>query len=191
MDPSELLQLVTRILEELGFRYLVTGSTATIFFGEPRLTNDIDIVLDLPSARIADLCAAFPAEDFYLSEESVRGAVARGGQFNLIHPKSGLKIDFIVATDTPFNRSRFFRARRLTPGPDFQATFASPEDVILKKMEYYREGHSDKHLRDIAGVFRISGNQIDRAYLAEWIARLGLEEVWQEVLRWLDGPPDS
>lgn len=190
MDPSELLRHVAGVLERLGFRYLVTGSTATIFFGEPRFTNDIDIVLDLPPARISELCAAFPAEDFYLSEESVRRAVARGGQFNLIHPRSGLKIDFIVATDTPFNRSRFARSRRLTPGPDFQATFASPEDVILKKMEYYREGHSDKHLRDIAGVFRISGDQIDRVYLEEWIARLGLGEIWQEVLRWLDAEPD-
>jgi hypothetical protein len=191
MDPSELLQLVTGILERLGFRYLVTGSTATIFFGEPRFTNDIDIVLDLPASRIAELCAAFPTEDFYLSEESVRRAVARGSQFNLIHPRSGLKIDLIVATDTPFNRSRFARSRRLTPGPDFQATFASPEDVILKKMEYYREGHSDKHLRDIAGVFKISGDQIDRGYLEEWIARLGLEEVWAEVLNRLDAGSDA
>jgi hypothetical protein len=182
MDPSDLLRLVAGILERLGFRYLVTGSTATIFFGEPRFTNDIDIVLDLPASRISELCAAFPAEDFYLSEESVRRAVARGGQFNLIHPKSGLKIDFIVATDTPFNRSRFARSHRLTPGSDFQATFASPEDVILKKMEYFREGHSDKHLRDIAGVFKISGDQIDRAYLEDWISRLGLEEIWSEVL---------
>jgi hypothetical protein len=191
MDPSELLRLVTGIVERLGFRYLVTGSTATIFFGEPRFTNDIDIVLDLPASRIAELCAAFPAEDFYLSEESVRRAVARGGQFNLIHPKSGLKIDFIVATDTPFNRSRFARSRRLTPGPDFQATFASPEDVILKKMEYFREGHSDKHLRDIAGIFKISGDQLDRAYLEDWISRLGLEEVWSEVLSWLDAKQES
>lgn len=190
MDPSELLRLVAGTLEKLGFPYLVTGSTATIFFGEPRFTNDIDIVLDLPASRTSELCAAFPAEDFYLSEESVRRAVARGGQFNLIHPKSGLKIDFIVATDTPFNRSRFARSRRLTPGPDFQATFASPEDVILKKMEYFREGHSDKHLRDIAGVFKISGDQIDRSYLEDWIFRLGLEEVWQEVLSRLDGPSD-
>jgi hypothetical protein len=190
MDPSELLRFVTGTLEELELRYLVTGSTATIFFGEPRFTNDIDIVLDLPSARISDLCAAFPSEDFYLSEESVRRAVTRGSQFNLIHPKSGLKIDFIVAPDTPFNRSRVARARRLTPGPDFQVTFASPEDVILKKMEYYREGHSDKHLRDIAGVFRVSGDRIDRVYMEGWIAKLGLEEVWQEVLRWLDAEPD-
>lgn len=191
MDPSELLQLVAGILERMGFRYLVTGSTATIFFGEPRFTNDIDIVLDLPESRIAEFCAAFPAESFYLSEESARRAVARGGQFNLIHPTSGLKIDFIVATDTPFNRSRFSRSRRLTPGPDFQATFASPEDVIIKKMEYFREGHSDKHLSDIAGVFKISGGQIDRDYLEEWISRLDLGDVWQEVLSRLDSTPES
>lgn len=182
MDPSELLRVVTGILEGLGLRYLVTGSTATIFYGEPRFTNDIDIVLDLPSARVSELCAAFPPDDFYLSEESVRRAVAGGGQFNLIHPKSGLKVDLIVAADSPFNRSRFGRSRRLSPGPDFQASFASPEDVILKKMEYFREGHSDKHLRDITGVFKISGDQIDRVYLEDWVSRLGLEKVWQELL---------
>ncbi len=182
MGPSELLRLVAGILEGLGLRYFVTGSTATIFFGEPRFTNDIDIVVDLPLSRVSELCSAFPVEDFYLSEEAVHRAVARHGQFNLIHPRSGLKVDFIVAADTPFNRSRFSRARPLHPEPDFQATFASPEDVILKKMELFREGGSDKHLRDIAGVFKISGSQLDRAYLEEWVSSLGLDEVWRDVL---------
>lgn len=73
------------------------------------------------------------------------------------------------------------RTRRLRPGKDYEVTFASPEDVILKKMEYYREGGSDKHLRDIAGILKISGAQIDRAYIEDWASRLGVSEIWRQV----------
>ncbi|MEA2695403.1 MAG: hypothetical protein QOJ16_4790 [Acidobacteriota bacterium] len=182
MDSSELLRYATRLLERLGLRYFVTGSAATIFYGEPRFTNDIDIVLDLPPGRVAELCAAFPADEFYVSEESARQAVARRGQFNVVHPASGLKLDLMIAAETPFNRGRFARARRLRPAPDYDVAFASVEDVILKKLEYYREGGSDKHLRDIAGVLKVSGEEIDRGYIEDWAARLGLEEIWQIVV---------
>jgi hypothetical protein len=136
---------------------------ATIFYGEPRFTVDIDIVVDLPADRIRDFCAAFAPEEFYLREEAVRRAVRSRSQFNIIHPSSGLKIDIMVSAGTPFDRSRFARIRRIRPGEDFEASFASPEDVILEKLEYYREAGSQKHLRDIAGVLRISGEAIDRS----------------------------
>jgi hypothetical protein len=181
MEQSELLRYVTRALEQLGLRYFVTGSVATIFFGEPRFTNDIDIVVDLPPNRIADFCQAFPSANFYVSEESVRRAVTRKKQFNVIHPASGLKVDVMVPSEDAFNRSRFARTRRVQPAPDYDAVFASPEDVILKKLEYYREGGSDKHLRDIAGILKISGETIDMAYIADWASRLGLADFWENV----------
>jgi hypothetical protein len=131
MEQSDLLRYLTETLERLSLRYFVTGSTATIFFGEPRFTNDIDVVVDLPGERIPEFCAAFPAPGYYLSEDTVRRAVSRRGQFNIIHPTGGLKIDVMVAADTPFNRSRFSRARRVTPERDFGAVFSSAEDVIL------------------------------------------------------------
>ena len=181
MEQSDLLRYVTTTLERLGLRYFVTGSVATIFFGEPRFTNDIDIVADLPLDRIRDLCAAFPAEEFYLDEEAVRRAVTKQRQFNILLPASGLKVDVMVPTDDAFNRSRFARVRRLKPAADYDAAFASPEDVILKKLEYYREGGSEKHLRDIGGILRISGDQIDFAYIDDWSARRGLSEIWEKV----------
>jgi hypothetical protein len=183
MEPSELLHRVVVILERLGLRYFVTGSMATIFFGEPRFTNDIDIVVDLPAGRIAEFCAAFPAPEFYLSEETVHRAVSRRGQFNVIHPSSGLKVDVMVPVDSSFNRSRFSRVKRIRPTPGFDAVFSSAEDVILKKMEAYREGGSEKHLRDIAGVLKITGEHLDRGYIAEWADRMGTSEIWEEVLR--------
>jgi hypothetical protein len=183
MEPSELLRYAVAALEKLGLRYFVTGSSATIFYGEPRFTNDIDIVVDLPSERVAELCAAFSPAEFYVSEEAARRAVARHGQFNVIHPSSGFKLDLMIAAPDAFNRSRFLRVRRLRPAPDYDAAFASVEDVILKKMEYYREGGSEKHLRDIAGVLKVSGGAVDRGYIEEWAGRLGLEEVWQKIAR--------
>src|SRR5215217_2901841 len=176
MEQFDLLHYVVGVLERIGLRYFVTGSMATIFFGEPRFTNDIDIVVDLPSDRIPELCAAFPAPEFYLSEEAVRRAVSRRGQFNIIHPSSGLKVDVMVPADSPFNRSRFTRTKKVKPAPDFDAVFSSAEDVILKKMESYREGGSEKHLRDIAGVLKISGERLDRDYIAEWADRMGTSE---------------
>lgn len=182
MEPSDLLQHLVRVLEELELRYLVTGSTATIFYGEPRFTADIDVVVDLPPERVADLLRAFEGGDFYLDEESVRGAVDRRGQFNLIHPASGLKIDVVIPEGGSFDRSRFQRARRVRPDPSYEATFASPEDVILKKLIYYREGGSEKHLRDIAGVVKISGEELDWSYLGQWAERMDVADIWQTVL---------
>ncbi|MFQ5492172.1 MAG: hypothetical protein ACE5GE_15760 [Phycisphaerae bacterium] len=182
MEPSELLRYVVGVLESLNLPYLITGSTATIAYGEPRLTNDIDIVVRHSPQEVTDFCRAFPSPEYYLSPDAAKEAVAQGGQFNIIHPTSGLRIDVMIARDTPFDRSRFSRSKRIKPTPEFEAAFASVEDVILKKIEYYREGGSEKHLRDITGVLRVSGQQIDHAYISDWASRLGLEAVWRAIL---------
>ena len=181
MGPSELLRFVVQALERLNLRYFVTGSTVTIFFGEPRFTNDIDIVVDLPLQAVDELCREFPEEEFYVSPDGARRAVHDRSQFNIIHPGSGLKVDVIVPEPTEFNRSRFARARRIAAGPGWDASFSTPEDAILKKMEFYRTGGSDKHLRDIAGVLKTSGTEIDTAYIDEWAGKLGLSDVWHSI----------
>ena len=91
-----------------------------------------------------------------------------------------------VASD---NRSRLARARSLHPAADYVAFFSSPEDVILMKLDFHRKGGSDKHLRDIAGVLRISGEQLDRAYLDSWARDMGLDEIWQALLNRVGKPP--
>jgi hypothetical protein len=154
---------------------------ATIFYGEARLTIDVDVVVDLPEERIADFCTAFSSDEYYLDEETVERAVRTRGQFNILHPKSGLKVDVMVPPGDDFNRSRFSRVRRLHPAPDVEVSFASPEDVILKKLVFYREGGSDKHLRDIRGVLRISRADLDFAYLDDWAERLGVADLWRRL----------
>jgi len=184
MEPEDLLRFVVVACEQLKLRYLVTGSTATIAFGEPRFTNDIDIVLDLPADKIENFCNLFPAPDFYLSRQAASSAVRLKSQFNVIHPASGLKVDFIVFAPSEFNASRMLRGRDLPALDDCLVRFASPEDVILMKLKYYKEGGSEKHLRDIRGVLEIQGNKIDRQYIAEWAVKLNVVEEWNKAKEW-------
>jgi hypothetical protein len=188
MELYELLAKVVEAFERLHIPYLVTGSVASMAYGEPRLTNDIDVVAGIRAEHVAGLLAAFPVEEFYLDDEAVHGAIDHETQFNIIHPASGLKVDVIVRKDTPFDSSRFARARSLRPSESYTAAFASAEDVIIKKMEYYREGGSEKHLRDITGMLRISAAEIDESYIAEWADRLGLRPIWEMIQQRLKGP---
>lgn len=139
MDQPELLRRLAAVLDQLGLPYLITGSVATIYWGEPRLTIDIDVVVELTLDALPRLLRQFPAPEFYVSDEAAEEAVRRQRQFNVIHPASGLKVDVIVAAMDAFDRSRFARARRVDLG-GFEATLAAPEDAILKKLVCYEEG---------------------------------------------------
>jgi hypothetical protein len=189
MELYDLLALVVGTFKRLGIPYLVTGSVASMAYGEPRLTNDIDVVAGLGDEHVPGLLEAFPADAFYLSPEAIQEAIRRQGQFNIIHPASGLKVDVIIRKETPFDRSRFARARVIRPAESYEAAFASAEDVIIKKMEYYREGGSDKHLRDITGILKVSAQEIDEGYIAEWAERLGLRPIWDMIKRRLEEGP--
>ena len=182
MDLSELLERIARTFEELSIPYLVTGSVATITYGEPRFTNDIDVVVRLAADQVEPLCAAFPEDEFYVSVIAVSEAVEHKSQFNILYPRTGLKVDVIVADDSDFNRTRFSRSRRLETAPEVEISFASPEDVIIKKLHYYREAGSEKHLRDIVGVVKVVGEDLDRAYIERWARVMGLEEIWAKVV---------
>jgi len=134
MEPYELMRKLVDVLDSRHIRYFVTGSMATITFGDPRFTNDIDIVVALPSDQVDAFCAAFSAPDYYCSRDAVLQAVQQRFQFNVLHNKSGFKIDVIIPDDSDFNRSRFDRRVRVLGRDGKEAWFASPEDVILKKM---------------------------------------------------------
>lgn len=181
MEWSDLLDFLARTLTELEIEYFVTGSSATITYGEPRFTNDIDIVAFLKPSDVGRLCDAFPSPEFYLSREAVQQAIQHYRMFNIIHPSSGLKIDVAVPAESEFNNSRRTRTVEVTLKTDTRVNFASPEDVILKKMEYFREGGSEKHLRDITGVLKICDPPVDREYVDRWASHLEVEEVWRQI----------
>lgn len=182
MEPSDLLVFLAKEFDRLGIEYFATGSMATIYFGEPRLTNDVDVVVKLEMRILRDFLNSFPAEDFYCSTPTIKYAIRNRTQFNIIHPASGLKADIIVSDESKFDQSRFSRRCQHEVDEGEQVWFASPEDVILKKLVYYDEGKSEKHIRDILGVLKIQADAIDLDYLDHWAAQLGQRDLWQDVL---------
>lgn len=182
MEQYDLLKHLINAFESLGIRYLITGSIASIFYGEPRFTNDIDIVAEIKEYHIPGLLKLFPHDEFYISEDAVRDAIKHNHQFNIIHPSSGLKIDVIISKRDAFDNNRFERIKRISPIEDTQANFASPEDVIIMKMRYYKEGQSEKHLRDITSMLKISADIIDRKYIEQWVEKFDLKDIWKAIL---------
>jgi hypothetical protein len=183
MELYELLGYIARCFKKIKIPYLVTGAVASIAYGEPRLTNDIDVVADLKEDDIPRLKRCFPEEEFFFDVEFALKAVRRKSQFNIINAGSGLKVDIIAKRKDAFDESRFHRIKRFEPLAGTKVNFASPEDVIIKKMQYYVEGRSDKHIRDIVGMLRISEDLIDVNYVERWAQKLGLNNVWQEIKR--------
>src|ERR1051326_3854349 len=181
MSQQELLARVVRVLEDLGIEYLLTGSMVSSMQGEPRATHDIDLVVSLPPESVHDLVRAFPEPDYYLDEESVRGALARRDSFNLIDLGSGDKVDFWLLTDDPFDRSRF--ARRVAQQMLGLALQVSrPEDTILQKLRWSQmAGGSEKHFGDALSVYEVQHASIDQAYLDRWAGQLGVTDLLKRL----------
>jgi hypothetical protein len=175
MEPTELLRLVGEQLDRIGCRRFTTGSVASMVFGEPRFTNDIDIVVRMDERQAQLLAEGFAGDAWYASSEAAVDAARRRSMFNIIHVPSGLKADIIVAGDGAFDESRFQRVRNIElPGGRIEP-FASPEDVMLKKLLFFQAGGSQKHLRDIASMVAVQGaDSLDWRYLEDWAARLGV-----------------
>ncbi len=149
MEQSDFLAYLIEVFDRLELKYFIAGSVATSYYGEPRFTNDIDAIVELNEEDVRRFCQSFPSEEYYLSEQAVRSAVASQRQFNIIHPASGLKADIFILDKTDLEQSRFQRRERHELDSGLSAWFAQPEDVILKKLVYYEEGNSEKHIRDI------------------------------------------
>ncbi len=162
---------------------MVTGGLAAIIYGEPRLTNDVDLVLQLAPADAERLAAAFPTERYYVPPlETIREEAGRRahGHFNILDLETSLRADVYCLGEDPLGTWAMAR-RRALPIADGTVWLAPLEYVILLKLRYYREGGSERHLRDIAAMRRISGELIDGPALDEWIARLGLTAEWRKA----------
>ena len=159
---------------------MIGGSVAAIFYGEPRMTDDVDLVVFLNEADIRRLPEVFPRTDFYVPPlETIVTEVARPqrGHFNIIHMNTSFKAD-VYPTGRDELNAWAFRHKRPVEYEGETLVLAPPEYVIVRKLEYFREGGSEKHLRDIRGMINVSGAQLDRPALNEWINRRGLQAEW-------------
>jgi hypothetical protein len=188
MEQKDILRHTVDALERLGVPYLIVGSLASMAYGEARFTQDIDVVVALEERHVPDFVAAFPAPDFYVSETAIRDAIRGAFPFNVIHSASGNKIDFVLARPGPWSPPRMDRGRPLRLLPDRDVMVAAPEDVIIGKLWYHAEGGGDRHLRDIAGILRVTGAGVDRADVERWARQLGFLDTWQQVVQTVDAP---
>jgi len=164
----------------LGAPWAATGSIASMIYGEIRVTHDIDIIILLDGEAIAALERVFPENEFYRPPRDVveiERARDRRGHFNIIHFESGYKADVYLSADDPFH-SWALRNRRSVDIGETPLWLAPPEYVILHKLEFYREGGSEKHLRDIRGMLAVT--EIDRALLEQEITERHLTDVWRQ-----------
>jgi hypothetical protein len=177
----ELIDTFIRPLNEYNIRYIITGSVASMVYGEPRLTNDVDVVIDIKPSDITKLIKAFPEADFYLPPtEVIETELLRGsrGHFNIISRHSMLKADiYLIGADSI--QLWGMASARILNIDNLPISFAPPEYVIIRKLEFYREGHSEKHLRDIAAMLNESSEEIDQETLSTYIQSLHLEPQWQ------------
>lgn len=183
MPELDLLEIFVARLDEIGVSYLVTGSVAATLYGEPRATHDIDLVVDLSDAGRDALPGAFPAAEFYLPPREVvllESQREGRGHFNIIHHASGLKADLFLVGDDALHAWAFRNARHYTVGK-LEVRVAPPEYVIVRKLEFFREGGSPKHLRDIRSMLTLSSELIDMPTLERWLGERGLTAVWAQV----------
>ena len=177
-EEIDLLKLVCQRLEGAGIAYMLTGSLAANFYAVPRMTRDIDIVIEINRFEINKFCQRFE-KDFYLTRTSVLEAVEREGMFNIIHNHSVFKIDFIIRKDS-FYRDTEFRRRNRIELDGTQIWIVSPEDLIISKLFWAKDSLSDLQLRDIKNL-RASIKTLDEKYIGSWVQKLGLSTLYEKV----------
>lgn len=178
IDELEVLRIVINRLEFAGLRYMVTGSIAANFYTTPRMTRDIDLVIELDEKDIEKFHSLF-SSDFYIDQESIKNALYERGSFNIIHTEGIIKVDFIVRKETEYRRLEFER-RRVIEFEGISLYVTSPEDLVLSKLYWAKESLSETQLRDIRNLLKtVSDMNMD--YVEEWVKKLELEEVYREV----------
>ena len=185
VTPQELnnfFVMVVQTLERLQIPYMVAGGFAAIFYGEPRLTLDIDIVADIKATHLKDLVAAFPFPDYYLNEEAIRDSLRRRFPFNIIQTTTAAKVDLIPLPDDVFSRVAFSRRQKMVFNQEgAEAYFISAEDMVLAKLFAFAQTGSDKHLRDVKGVLVTQWGYLDLALIRQAAAHRNLLAAFEQV----------
>ena len=179
----EPLREVSGCLDDLGVPFFVAGSVASTMHGEIRTTQDVDLVVELEESQVRPLTEALRAA-FHVDEEAVVEAVRRRSSCNLIHRRTGFKVDLFVRRERPFSRSEMERRQRVDVG-GLSLPIATAEDVVLTKLEWFEKGGgvSDRQWRDILGVIKGRGPALDVAYVEHWAVELGVRESLGHALR--------
>ncbi len=175
---GEFLRRVTTALDVNGVSYMLTGSLASSMYGIPRSTNDVDLVIAPSGKQLRSVVQMFQRLGFTVEPEAALEAWRNRTQFNVIDFARGLKADLIFRKDRDFSITEFER-RQTHEVEGVRLTLATPEDVILAKLEWAKIGESERQLNDAAGMIKMQSESLDVRYIGHWVERLGLERQWQ------------
>lgn len=174
---DDLISRLVHILDAAGVPYMLTGSFASSLHGMPRATQDIDMVIAPDATSLEALLRFFPENQYYVSRDAAFDAYQRGSLFNVIDFASGWKIDFIVKKSRDFSRVEFER-RKASNALGTRLFVASPEDVLIAKLEWAKLAESERQIEDAAGIIRTQGQDLDTNYIEYWTEKLGLQPQW-------------
>ena len=175
-NELDIVRDVSQRLDAASIGYMLTGSMAMNYYAQPRMTRDIDIVVALRREDAERVVKLF-SPDYYISREAVDSSIAHQSLFNLIHNESVIKVDCIVRKETTYRLNEFNRRQRIKI-QDFETWIVSKDDLILSKIFWAKDSHSELQLRDVKNLVATG---CDRAYIERWTAELGLVNLWQEI----------
>lgn len=177
-EELELLLLVAERLDRAGIAYMLSGSTAMNVYAEPRMTRDIDLVVEIGPASIDAIAATF-TPDFYCDREMIRQAIEHQSSFNVIHTPTVIKVDCIVRKASPYRRTEFERRRPVVVrGHSVQVV--SPEDLVLSKLVWAKPSHSEVQLRDVRNLIACV-ERLDWDYVERWAGELDVRDLLAKV----------
>jgi len=177
MNEIDIVRDISQRFEQVGIPYMLSGSMAMNYYAQPRMTRDIDVVIAIAPDdvhRVADLFQS----DYYVSEESIRESIVRESIFNLVHQDSVIKVDWIIRKRSEYRRVEFERRHRISI-LDFSTFIVSKEDLIISKLFWAKDSHSEIQLGDVKNLLATG---YDAAYLQHWTGELGLDNLVKECL---------
>ena len=177
-EELEVLRIVTQRLREAGINYMISGSIAANYYTIPRMTRDIDVVIELKQGDIDRFVGLFE-DDFYINRETVANEVSREGMFNLIYNRYVIKIDFIIKKSSEYQQVEFSRRKQvlIEQSPMW---FVSSEDLVISKLVWAKDSHSEMQLKDVRNLIE-TVNDLDLKYIDNWVRELGLEQIYKEA----------
>lgn len=181
-DQTELLKIVTSLLNKYHIPYMITGAWSVIYYGRPRASHDIDFVTDVKPEDVQKVLDAFQtlSPDFSFDKDAIEEAVNKKSIFQILHLPTMLKFDCWLLKDNPFDHSRFIRRKKRKLLGQFMY-IATSEDTILQKLRWYKEANIEKHIVDAAFVYRVQEKNLDQKYLKTWVEKLHFEKSFKEM----------
>jgi hypothetical protein len=177
MNEIDIVRDISRRFERAGIPYMLTGSMAMNYYAQPRMTRDIDVVIAISRDDVARVAELFQS-DYYVSEENIRESLVHESIFNLIHQDSVIKVDCIIRKRSEYRRVEFDRRQKVSI-LDFTTSIVSKEDLIISKLFWAKDSHSEIQLRDVRNLLATG---YDAAYLQRWTRELGLDNLFRECL---------